>query len=264
MEDKKDILRGVRLFVLDLDGTVYLSDTPIEGAREFTERVAASEGRDLLFFSNNASRTSSFYVEKLTRMGFYVAPHQVMTAGDVTAQYLLRHHAKERVFLNGTKALKSDWLAKGIMLSEDEAEIAVQSFDLEMTYERMERICHLIRKGALFYATHKDINCPVEGGFIPDCGAMCALISASCGVSPRYFGKPEEETIAMICERYGMRREEVAFVGDRIYTDVAAGVMHGAKGFLVLTGEADEETVRSSDIRPTAVFSSLKEMKDYL
>ena len=140
----------------------------------------------------------------------------------------------------------------------------VIGFDTELTYEKLERACTFIRNGAVFLATHLDINCPVEGGFIPDCGAMCAAIALSTGVQPKYLGKPFKETVDMVLEHTGTEKEAVAFVGDRIYTDVATGVNNGAKGFLVLTGETKAEDVEKSSVKPDAVFESLGEMKGYL
>ena len=143
-------------------------------------------------------------------------------------------------------------------------DVCVQSFDTTLTYEKLDRICHYIRNGATFIATHKDINCPTEYGFMPDCGAMCSLIEASTGMAPRYLGKPYKETVDMITSITGVPAEKMAFVGDRLYTDVATGVNNGAKGILVLTGESDMTTVEQSDVKPTYIFDSLAQMQDYL
>lgn len=99
---------------------------------------------------------------------------------------------------------------------------------------------------------------------MPDCGAMCDLITSSTGVKPRFLGKPFKETVDMVLEITGFKRDEVAFVGDRIYTDVATGVKNGAKGFLVLTGEADMQTVAESEVEPDCIYDSLYEMSKYL
>jgi ribonucleotide monophosphatase NagD (HAD superfamily) len=105
-----------------------------------------------------------------------------------------------------------------------------------------------------------DWNCPVEGGSVPDCGAMCALLEASTGKKPRFLGKPCKETMDAVLERTGAACTEIAFVGDRLYTDVATGVRNGAAGILVLTGETKESDLAGSDIKPTWVFPSLREL----
>lgn len=147
---------------------------------------------------------------------------------------------------------------------DDNPDVCVQSFDTTLTYEKLDRICHFIRNGAKFIATHKDINCPTEYGFMPDCGAMCALIESSTGVAPRFLGKPYKETVEMITSITGIPAAKMAFVGDRLYTDVATGVNNGAKGFLVLTGESDMQTVAESDVKPTEIFDSLSAMRKFL
>lgn len=261
---KEEALQGVKLFVLDMDGTVYLGNQPIKGSFDFIREVEASDDRDFIFFTNNASRVPSFYVDKLSKMGLQVDESKIMTAGDVTAEFLKVHYPGARVYLNGTPLLEENWRQKGIHLVEDDPDVAVQSFDTTLTYHKLERICTYVRNGVPFIATHMDTNCPTEDGFIPDCGAICSLITDSTGVKPRFFGKPWKETVDMISEITGYKPEEMAFVGDRIYTDVACGVNNGAKGFLVLTGEADMQTVAESDVKPTCIFESLNEMRKYL
>ena len=138
------------------------------------------------------------------------------------------------------------------------------AFDMTLTYEKLDRGCRLIREGASFMATHPDINCPVEGGFLPDCGAICAAITLSTGREPRYFGKPYKETVEMIVDSMKVPVGQIGFVGDRLYTDIATGVNHGGKGFLVLTGETVPEDLLTTAVKPDAVFESLGEIGKYL
>ncbi len=142
--------------------------------------------------------------------------------------------------------------------------MVVIGFDMTLTYEKLERACTYIRNGAVFLATHLDINCPTKDGFIPDCGAMCAAISLSTGKEPKYVGKPFKETVDMVLEMTGAKREAMSFVGDRIYTDVKTGVVNGAHGILVLTGETKLEDVPKADVVPDAIFTGLKEMGEIL
>jgi 4-nitrophenyl phosphatase len=260
---KAEALKGVELFVLDMDGTVYLGDALIDGSLDFIRKVTES-GRDYIFFTNNASKVPSIYVEKLKGMGLTVDESRIMTAGDVCAEYLMLNYPGGRVYLNGTPLLETNWRAKGLDLVQEDPDVAVQSFDTTLTYDKLDKICRFVRGGVPFIATHMDTNCPTEDGYMPDCGAMCALITDSTGVKPRFFGKPWKETVDMVLEMTGYGLDEVAFVGDRLYTDVATGVNNGAKGFLVLTGEADMDTVAASDVKATCVYDSLKEMAAYL
>lgn len=262
--DKQTLINSIRHFVLDMDGTFYIGESILPGSLEFLNKVKES-GRDFLFFTNNSSKNPKVYVDKLARMDCPITREQIMTSGDVTITYLNTVHPGKTVYLVGTSALVESFQEGGIPLVEDDPDIVVIGFDTTLTYEKLVKACNFLRAGALFLATHLDINCPVEGGFIPDVGAFCALIKASTGgLEPKVLGKPNEETIDMVMERTGWKKEEIAFVGDRIYTDVATGVNNGTAGILVLSGEADMTTVAESEIKPDAIFQDLKEMASYL
>ncbi|WP_455390806.1 HAD-IIA family hydrolase [Frisingicoccus sp.] len=259
----KALLDKVKLFVLDMDGTFYLGDRRIDGALDFIHKVKET-GRDFIFFTNNSSKNGSMYIEKLAAMDCPITKDQIMTSGDVTAAYLKSKYPEKKVYLVGTPALEAVFREEGICLTEEKPEVVVIGFDMTLTYEKLERACTYIREGAVFLATHKDINCPTETGFIPDCGAICAAITLSTGVLPRYLGKPCRETLDMVLQRTGYNKDEIAFVGDRIYTDVATGVNNGALGILVLSGETKRADIAASEVQPDGVFESLKEMLEYL
>lgn len=268
-EQRKRILDETELFVLDMDGTFYLGERLLPGAMDFI-RKAEKSGKRYLFFTNNSSKSPKLYMEKLARMGCRIGRDQIMTSGDVTIEYLKARRPGKSVYLLGTPALRESFAAAGIPLAEEDEDpkkapdIVVVGFDTTLTYERLERACRFIRNGAEFLATHLDINCPTEDGFIPDCGSICAAISLSTGKKPKFLGKPFPETVDMVLRASGGRRERTAFVGDRIYTDVATGVKNGARGLLVLTGETKREDVENSDIKPDGIYESLGEMAEIM
>lgn len=260
----RELLRPVRLFVLDMDGTFYLDDHIIPGSLDFIQR-ARNTGRSVLFFTNNSSRAPETYMERLAGMGCPITREQIMTSGDVTIRFLNTRRPGKTVYLMGTEALRRSFAEAGVPLVEDaQPDIVVAAFDTELTYRKLERACSCLRDGAEFLATHPDINCPTAHGFIPDCGAFCAAITRSTGREPRYLGKPAPETVDMILSRTGFAREEVAFVGDRLYTDVAVGVNNGALGLLVLSGETRAEDIPSSPVQPHGVFRDLRELAEFL
>jgi HAD superfamily hydrolase (TIGR01450 family) len=195
----------------------------------------------------------------------------IMTSGDVMIRFLKTNYPGKKVYLLGTKPLEDSFEEAGITLfnkdnsdalanMSERPDIVVVGFDKTLTFEKLSNACTYIREGALFLATHLDINCPMKGGFIPDCGSICKAIELSTGVSPRFVGKPFKETVDMVADATGVERSKISFVGDRIYTDVATGVNNGAKGVLVLTGETKEEDIAKSDIKPDVVFESIKEI----
>jgi HAD superfamily hydrolase (TIGR01457 family) len=249
-------LRDKKLFVLDLDGTFYLGDRIIDGSLDFINKVRSS-GRSILFFTNNSSKTSEFYRRKLVSMGCEVEAKDILTSGDVTIEYLRREHPGKGVFLLGTQLLRQSFSDSGIRLEDERPEIVVMGFDTGFSYERANRACRFIREGALFIATHPDINCPTEDGFIPDCGAMCAMITASTGVSPKVLGKPHLETLEAIMHLTGFQKSDIVFVGDRLYTDIAIGADNGATSVLVLSGETAVGDLEKSSVKPDYIFDSL-------
>ena len=269
--DKTTVLEGIKLFVLDLDGTFYLGERIFSYSLRFLQR-AKDSGRRFLFFTNNSSKSPELYVDKLNRMGAGITRSDIMTSGDVCIDYLNKHHSDAAVYLMGTEALRDTFVSAGVKLAGEGAseastetpDVVVCAFDTELTYQKLERACTYIMNGAVFLATHEDINCPTEDGFIPDCGAMCAAISLSTGKPPKYLGKPHKETVEKILKHTGLNLNEIAFIGDRLYTDVACGVNNGAKGMLVLSGETKMEDVAASSIRPDAIFSDLEEVADLL
>lgn len=262
-EEKKAFLEEIDLFVLDMDGTFYLGDVILEGSLEFLQKVKES-GKHYIFFTNNSSKSPENYIDKLAKMNCHIGREQIMTSGDVTIEFLKRNRMGQTVYLVGTPALEESFKEAGILLVTEQPDIVVIGFDTTLTYEKLERACTFIRNGAEFLATHPDINCPTEDGFIPDCGAMCALISLSTSKKPKYLGKPFQETMEMVLAKTGYDKEKVAFVGDRIYTDVATGVKNGAKGILVLSGETKIEDVAKSEVKPDVIFDSIGEMAKYL
>ncbi len=258
------ILQKKKLYIFDMDGTIYLEDRVFPYAIRFIKNLRKN-GKRVLFFTNNASRSPSVYLEKLTRLGFEPTADEIMTSGDVTAEFLLHHRAGKSVYLVGTDDLVNNYHERGINLIDgksERADIVITSFDTTLTYEKLDNACRLLRGGAEYLSTHPDLNCPTETGFIPDSGAIAAFCTAATGKIPTYFGKPYRETVEMICETSGCTKEEMCIFGDRLYTDIAIGRRHGVTAVLVLTGETqmpDVEATEKKD-RPDFIFDSLDDV----
>ncbi len=254
-----DILKNKKLFVFDMDGTVYLGAERFDFAVDFIKKLRAN-GKKVLFFTNNASKNLDEYMLKLQKMGFEPSRGELMSSADSTISFLKRNRADKSVFVLGTPALKEYFIQNGIStVSDTTADILVSSFDTTLTYENLTIACDIVRHGGEFFSTHPDYNCPTETGFIPDSGAICAAITASTGRLPRYFGKPYSETAELILERTGFEKNDVCVFGDRLYTDIALGKKSGMTSVLVLTGEAtveDVDNANESD-RPDFVYESL-------
>jgi HAD superfamily hydrolase (TIGR01450 family) len=263
-EDREGILAGIECFALDMDGTVYLGDRWIEGAKEFLRKIEDS-GRRYVFLTNNSSKNAQVYVEKLGRMGLEVGMDKVVTSGQATIYYLKRHFPGKRVFLLGNDMLAEEFEKEGIVLVEEKAEVVVTAFDTTLTYEKMCRVCDFVREGLPYIATHPDYNCPTETGFIPDVGAIHAFIHASALRYPdRIIGKPNADMMDYLIERTGADRAKTVMVGDRLYTDIAAGRNNGLWSILVLSGEASMKDAEESEVKPHLIFDSVREIMRYL
>ena len=255
------VLREKKLFIFDMDGTIYLGKRVFDYAIRFIRHLR-EDGRRILFFTNNASHSTTFYVKKLTDLGFEPTEEEIMSSADVTVAYLHRHNPGQTVYLVGTEELCQHFREAGIPLltgTESKADIVVSSFDTELTYRKLNHACRFIREGALYLCTHPDFNCPTDTGAIPDSGAIAAFITAATGVTPRFLGKPYGEVVDMIEQVTGIDRRDMCIFGDRLYTDIALGTRHGVTSVLVLTGETAEKDVDAApaDQRPDMVYDSL-------
>ena len=276
-------LKDIRLYALDMDGTIYLGTQWIPGAREFLDAVTES-GREYVFLTNNSSRDPAAYVDKLAKMGLNVDRERIITSGDATIHMIQHSFPGVRVYLLGNDLLKRQFREAGIALVNDDLEAAyradgnivsairegvvglvVTAFDTSLDYLKMSVVCDLIRAGIPYITTHPDYNCPTETGFIPDAGAIHAFIEASSGRRPdTVVGKPYAGIIDYMVDRTGYERSDIAMVGDRLYTDVAAGVNNGLTGILVLSGEATMKDVEVSDVVPDLIFDSVADIIPYL
>ena len=257
-----------KLYIFDMDGTIYLGGNVFDFAIKFINDLRA-HGKRVMFFTNNASHTSPFYLKKLERLGFEPLCDEVMTSGDVTLEFLKRYRDGKSVYMVATDELVEEYREKGINLINGEgesdaqnADVVITSFDTSLTYEKLNIACRLIRHGAEYLSTHPDYNCPTEDGFIPDSGAIAALVTASTGKTPTYFGKPYKETIEMIGEATGFKNDEMCIFGDRLYTDIALGKSFGVTSILVLSGEttADDVEAALEKDKPDFVFNSLDDV----
>lgn len=259
-----DRLAQVRCFLLDMDGTFYLGERLLEGALRFI-KVLEEQGREYLFLTNNSSKDSLQYVEKITRLGLPITREKVLTSGEATAMYLQQRRPGAKVYLVGTPALESEFEAQGFSLTEEAPDFAVLGFDTTLTYRKLWSLCDLVRAGVPYIATHPDFNCPTETGYMPDIGAMIAFVRAATGREPDLVvGKPNRMIVEEAAERVGIPIAEMCMIGDRLYTDIALGQSAGIPTILVLDGETRVEEVAQSPFQPDYVFQNLGAVADHL
>ena len=254
----------VKLFLLDMDGTFYLGDRLIDGSLSFIDRVQKT-GRDFLFLTNNSSHNAAFYVERLHRMGLDVPRSKILTSGEATCEVISEKYPAKRAYVLGNEYLIEEFHEAGIPVDDANPEIAVIGFDTTLTYEKMRKICDLVRAGLPYIATHPDFNCPTENGFMPDIGAIIAFIEASTGRRPDLIvGKPNTGIVEAAVRRTHTAPAQMAMVGDRLYTDIETGIRSGMLSVLVMSGETTREMLASSATRPDYTFDRLCDMNPLL
>jgi 4-nitrophenyl phosphatase len=262
--NKADSLTQVRCFLLDMDGTFYLGERLIDGALKFIE-VLNEKGCEYLFLTNNSSKDSGQYVEKITRLGLPITRAKVLTSGEATAMHLQGQHPGARIYVVGTAALENEFTKCGFVLTEERPDFVVLGFDTALTYAKLWKLCDLVRAGVPFLATHPDYNCPTETGFMPDIGATIAFVKASTGREPDLVvGKPNRLFVEKAAERMDLPLSSMCMIGDRLYTDIALGATAGIPTILVLSGETQANEVEASSHKPSYIFQNLGMVAEYL
>lgn len=260
-------LRGKRLFLFDMDGTIYEEETLFEGTQPLLEHISRTGGR-YVFITNNSSRSVTDYVRKLHRLGLaQVGEEHFFTSSQATILYLREHYPHARVYCQGTASLVKELREGQIDVTEktEKVDVVLVGFDTELTSEKLRRTCEILStQEVAFLATNPDFRCPVHFGFIPDCGSLCEMLTHATGKKPLFIGKPEARMIQIAREKLGYSREETVVLGDRLYTDIAAGANAGVTTVCVLTGEASVADILASDVQPTFTYASVKELLEEL
>lgn len=263
-DSNKEIIDRIDCFLLDMDGTIYLGEQWIDGAKDFLKRIEET-GRKYCFLTNNSSKSPEIYIEKLKRMGLSIGKEKIVTSGQATIHYLKREFSGKSVFLLGNELLKKEFTDAGIDLEEGNPQVVVVGFDTSLDYKKMCKVCDLVRTGLPYISTHPDYNCPTETGFIPDAGAIHAFIKASAFRDPDYIiGKPNGEIIDFALEFCHADRNRTAMVGDRLYTDIEAGNRSGLTSILVYSGETTKEDLKNSTTIPGLAMESVNEITPLL
>ena len=252
-----------RLFLLDMDGTIYLSETLFDGTKDFLRYVRESGGR-YLFLTNNSSRGTDAYIAKMARLGIEAFPDDFLTSADATIRYLQRRYLPDTVYyVCGTESLKNQLRLAGLHVAErlrDEISVVLLGYDTELTFEKLETCCILLNRGADYVATHPDLVCPTWYGFVPDCGSVCQMLERATGKTPRFLGKPRPEMVRLALARTGFPPEQAVIIGDRLYTDVACGVNAGIDSIFVLSGEGVMGDIVKYRVNPTWVYQDIAKL----
>ena len=254
-------LKDKRLFLLDMDGTIYLDNDLFDGTLEFLEQVKNNGGR-YIFITNNSSKSVDKYVEKLASLGIEATADDFLTSTNATVLYLQKKNYK-KIYAFGTTSFKEQLAEGGLPITdklEDDIDCLCMGFDTELTFQKLEDACILLGRGVDYIATNPDWVCPTWYGYVPDCGSVSEMIYNATKKRPKFIGKPQPDMAYLAMEKTGFKHEETVVVGDRLYTDIACGVNAGVSTVFVLSGEGTMEDVEKGETKPEYILQNIKEL----
>lgn len=255
-------LKDKKLFLFDMDGTIYEEDRLFDGTHCLLRHIEESGGK-YVFITNNSSKSVKDYIEKINNFGINADINNFFTSTQATILYLKEKYPDKKIYCQGTKSFVEELKNAGINTTEKvclDVDVVLVGFDTELTSEKIRKTCELLRRDIPYVATNQDLRCPVSFGYIPDCGSICQMIENATMKRPIYIGKPERIMVDTIMKKMNYNKENTIVVGDRLYTDIATGLNAGVETVCVLTGEATIEDIENGAIKPTYTFESVKEL----
>lgn len=255
-------LKKKKLFLLDMDGTIYLGDRLFKGAREFLRYIKDS-GSKYMFLTNNSSKGIDEYICKLGKMNIEAEQKDFMTSLQATAHYLVSTKKDRIIYGLCTDGMKKDLRKYGLNVQDEpspETNCIIVGFDTQLTFQKIEYACKVIESGAEYIATHPDLMCPMDGINVPDCGALCEMLYMATGKRPKVIGKPQPLMAQMAMQEAKINAEESVFIGDRLNTDIACGINAGMDTVLVLSGVTTRQQAQQDDIKATLICDNIYEL----
>lgn len=259
-----EIIRKTKVFLLDLDGTIYIDNELIDGVID-TLNAFRNANKQLVFLTNNSSKSDNAYVQKLTKLNIFDKRDTVYSSGRATIEYLNANHFGKSVYLVATDEVKQSFKNAGIKLTEDNAEVCVLAFDTELNYEKIRKFDFALKRNAFYVATHPDLVCPAKEESIPDIGSFIAMFEKSSGRLPDVIvGKPYKGMGDAVINKFKVRPDEVTMVGDRLSTDIKFANNNGFNNILVLSGESTKDDYLRSDVNATLIFDTINQAVKHL
>ncbi len=260
LQEDTALLSEKKLFLLDMDGTIYLDETLFDGTLDFLRRVEDIGGR-YVFLTNNSSKGLDAYLQKMHRLGIKADADNFLTSADATIAYLKKTYDDALYYVCGTKSLKDQLRAAGLRIAEelcDDISVLLLGYDTELTYRKLEDCCILLGRGVDYIATHPDLVCPTSYGSAPDCGSVIEMLDTACHRRPKVIGKPQPEMVYLALEKFGCEKKDACLIGDRVYTDIACGVNAGIDTVFVLSGEGVVPDIQKYGVAPTYVMDNIR------
>jgi len=252
-------LKNVRLFLLDMDGTIYLDNDLFDGTLDFLKYVKDIGGK-YIFLTNNSSKSVNKYIEKLGSLGIKAEKEDFLTSTDATVLYLKKKNYN-KIYALGTTSFKEQLKEEALPVTDvlsDDIDCLLMGYDTELTYRKLEDACILLGRNVDYIATNPDWVCPTSYGYAPDCGAVSQMLCHATKRMPKFIGKPEPDMAILAMEKNGYKKEETLIMGDRLYTDIACGVNAGIVTVFVLSGEGTLEDVKNGETKPEYIYKNIR------
>lgn len=271
MEKKiKEQLIRIKHVALDMDGTIYMGNSIFPFTIPFLEKLDGM-GISYSFLTNNPSKSIDDYLKKLSDMGIHATEEEIYNTTIATIDYIHTHYPKaKKLFLLGTPSMISQFEKAGFISTSDDPDdlpdIIVAAFDMTLSYSRLCRAAWWISQGLPYIATNPDRVCPTnERTILVDCGSICRCLESATGRKPDItLGKPDPNMLVGIRQQKHLQAEEIAMVGDRIYTDIAMAFNANALGCLVLSGETTLEVAKAAPRQPDLIVENIWELGQLL
>lgn len=243
-------------YLIDMDGVLVHGNRLVPGAGEFIQRLK-QRGRKFLVLTNNPMYTPGDLAHRLQSIGLDVPKEQIFTSALATARFLETQHANGKAFVIGESGLTEAIHNVGYILTETDPDYVVLGETFSYNFDRITKAVRHIMGGAKFIATNPDPNGPTETGIVPACGAMAALIEKATGKGAFFIGKPNPFMMRAALNYLGVHSEETVMIGDRMDTDVLAGIQSGLGTILVLSGVTRADQVPDFPYQPRHIFDSV-------
>ena len=248
-----------RSYLIDMDGVLLRGSALIPGADAFLDRLRAAEV-EYLVLTNNPIYTPGDLAHRLHIAGLDVPAERIFTSAMATARFLQSQRSEGTAFVVGESGLTEAIHGIGYVITEHDPDYVVLGETHSYVLERITKAIRLIAAGAHFIATNPDPVGPTESGIVPACGAMAALIEKATAKSPFFVGKPNPLRMRTALNYLGVHSEDTVMIGDRMDTDIIAGVETGMETVLVLTGVTRREAVGSYPYQPTRIVTSVADI----
>jgi len=245
--------------IMDMDGVIYFGNKLIDGAKEFIEKLRKN-GNKYLFVTNASDKTPREISKKLAFLGIEEEPKNIFTAAIATANFLNRQKKNGSAYVIGDAGLYNALHNVGYAITELEPDYVVIGETRTYSFEMIEKACKFVMEGARFIATSPDLTGPTDYGIVPAVRALTAPIERVTGVDAYYIGKPNPLIMRSALKKLGSHSENTVIIGDRMDTDVIAGIESGLETILVLSGVTTKEDLKNFSYRPRMIFNSIKEV----